>query len=280
MPGSFWKEPFLDMAHKVWSMPEEQWIDDSPRFTDTDLLQTNALSESAIDEVNYRGDMVAKWKAGNAGVILKVKELPGRTRVVFLGTEGQWQQIPWATWARIFQAVEHPIGHVLFYADPRTRVDPIQEGTELKAKDINGGYSYICKQELVVMYRFEEATRVLLHELLHTLCFDKEKGVEDLEAHTEAWTEVFLCALLSRGSSVKFNRLWRQQVHWMIEQANTLSVERQVNTPVDYAWRYMRGKKEVLERLGFLRGYTAGISEQSPTNSLRFTTPEWDLEMA
>ena len=266
------------MVHKIWSMPEEYWIDDSPRFTDTDLLQKNALSESEIDEVNYRADMVAKWKASEAGVILKVKELPGRTRLVFLGTEEQWAQIPWATWARIFQLVEHPIGHVLFYADPRTRVDPIEEGP-LKAKDINGGYSYICSQELVVIYRFEEATRVLLHELLHTMCFDKEKEVENLEAHTEAWTELYLCSLLSKGSSVKFNRLWRQQVHWIIEQATTLSQERGINRPVDYAWRYMRGKMDVLEGLGFLRGYTGGIHKQPATKSLRFTTPEWDLEM-
>ena len=255
-------------------MPEEYWIDDSPRFTDTDLLQKNALSESAIDKVNFRADMVVKWKAGEA--ILKIKELPGRTRVVFLGTEEQWAQIPWGTWARIFQLVEHPIGHVLFYADPRPRVDPATES--LESKDINGGYSYICSQEIVVIYRFEEATRVLLHELLHTLCFDSDKGVENLEAYTEAWTELYLCALLSKGSSTKFNRLWRQQVHWMVEQANTLSVEKQVNTPADYAWRYMRGKMELLEGMGFLRGYTAGIT-QPATNSLRFTTPEWDNEM-
>ena len=275
MPGSFWKEPFLDMAHKVWAMPEEYWIDDSPRFTDTDLLQTNALSESPIDEVNFRADMVAKWKAGDAGVKIKIKELPGRTRVVFLGTEEQWSQIPWATWARIFQLVEHPIGHVLFYADPRIREDPA-EGSPTQ-KEINGGYSYICSQELVVIYRFEEATRVLLHELLHTLCFDSEKGVEHLEAHTEAWTELFLCALLSKGSSTKFNKLWRQQVHWMVEQAKSLSVESEVNTPADYAWRYMKGKMELLEGMGFLRGYTAGTAQ--PTTSLRFTTPEWDNEM-
>jgi hypothetical protein len=66
----------------------------------------------------------------------------------------------------------------------------------------------------------------------------------------------------------------------MMEQANTLSVERQVHTPADYAWRYMRGKMDVLEGLGFLRGYTAGLSKQPPTQSLRFTTPEWDLEMS
>ena len=50
MPGSFWKEPFLDMARKVWAMPQEYWIDDSPRFTDTDLLQKNGVSDEHIEE--------------------------------------------------------------------------------------------------------------------------------------------------------------------------------------------------------------------------------------
>jgi hypothetical protein len=64
----------------------------------------------------------------------------------------------------------------------------------------------------------------------------------------------------------------------MMEQAKSLSIESQVNKPEDYAWRYMRGKMEVLERMGFLRGYTAG-GGQPATQSLRFTTPEWDSEM-
>lgn len=272
MPPAFWKEPFLDMASSVWAMPEEHWIDDSPTLADIKMIKAQAASESAIDEVNFRADMVAKWH--NKEVDLKVRELPGRTRVVFLGTDEQWSQIPWAFWARIFQMIEHPIGYTLLYADPRSRVDPA--GSELKAKDINGGYSYICQQELVVIYRFEEATRVLLHELLHTACFDKEKGVEDLEVRTEAWTELYLCALLSKGSSSKFNRLWAQQVNWMVEQADSLKVEHNVATAADYAWRYMLGKKEYLEKRGFLRGF---LHKSQPTTSLRFTTPEWDSEM-
>ena len=131
---------------------------------------------------------------------------------------------------------------------------------------------------MVVIYRFEEATRVLLHELLHTACFDKEKGVEELEVCTEAWTELYLCALLSKGSASKFNKLWTQQVNWMVEQANSLKVERNVATPADYAWRYMLGKKEYLEQRGFLRGFLH--KSQGATTSLRFTTPEWDSQMA
>jgi len=274
---SFWKDPLLDMAKHVWAVKKEEWIDDSPRLEDTAMLKRYAELDSAIDEVNFREDMMTKWKHEESGVVLKVRELPGRTRVLFLGTEEQWSQIPWSTWARIFQAIDHPIGYTLLYADPRPRVDPTSKDHELKAQDINGGFSYICHQEVVVIYRFEEATRVLLHELLHTACFDKEKSVEDLEAHTEAWTEIFLCALLSKGSSTKFNTLWRKQVAWMTEQANSLRVERNVHGPRDYAWRYMTGKMALLNTMGFLRGYMNMATV--PTISLRFTTPEWDEEM-
>lgn len=277
MPRAFWNEPFLDMAHKVWAMPEERWIDDSPRIEDTKLLKRYAEVDSAIDEVNFRGDMLKKWKNSSSGVSLKIRELPGRTRVLFLGTDQQYSEIPWAFWARIFQAIAHPVGFVLLYADPRPRVDP--EGPrELKAQDINGGFSYLCKQEIVVVYRYEEATRVLLHELLHTACFDNDKSTEELEANTEAWTELYLCSLLSKGSRDKFNSLWKKQVDWMVEQALSLSIERNVDTPYDYAWRYMKGKMEVLETMGFLEGFK-DTTKLTPTNSLRFTTPEWDTAM-
>ena len=258
-------------------MPEEHWIDDSPRMADTEILEKYGKLESAIDEVNFRADMLAKWKQEGSGINLRIKELPGRTRVVFIGTDEQWSQIPWKFWARIFQMIEHPIGHTLIYADPRPRVDP-SEQRPLKAADINGGFSYLGHQELVVVYRFEEVTRVLLHELLHTMGFDSEKGTEELEAYTEAWTELFLCALLSKGLTNKFSKLWSEQVNWMVEQAESLKLERNVNTANDYAWRYMLGKVELLEGMGFLRGYKH-ISQQQPSRSLRFTTSSWDSEM-
>ena len=277
MPRTFWKEPFLELGKRIWAIPEEHWIDDSPRMADTEILEKYGNLESAIDEVNFRADMLAKWKQEGSGINLRIKELPGRTRVVFIGTDEQWSQIPWKFWARIFQMIEHPIGHTLIYADPRPRVDP-GEQRPLKAADINGGFSYLGHQELVVVYRFEEVTRVLLHELLHTMGFDSEKGTEDLEAYTEAWTELFLCALLSKGYTNKFSKLWSEQVNWMVEQAESLKVERNVNTPVDYAWRYMLGKVGVLEEMGFIKGFVKKASLE-PTKSLRFTTPAWDSEM-
>jgi len=133
----FLRNPFLDMASSVWAMPEEQWIGDSPREADVQLLYQEAQGVSAIDEVNFRQQVIEMWKVKE--VSLKIKELPGRTRLVFLGTEEQWEGVPWALWARIFQAIGHPIGHVLFYAHPSERFFNSGESKPLGPENINGG---------------------------------------------------------------------------------------------------------------------------------------------
>jgi len=270
MPRAFLKQPYLDMASKVWAMSEEKWIDDTAKAKDIQLLETQANEGSNIDEINLRSDMIQKWKRKE--VTLRVKELPGRTRVVFLGTDDQWSQIPWPLWSRIFQAIGHPVTHVLFYAHPLKRAFPENIGQDIGAVNVNAGYSYICRQSLVVIYRFEEATRVLLHELLHTACFDHEKDVVELEASTEAWTEILLCAILSKGSKIKFNQLWKQQCSWIEAQTKLLRDSYNVNSPRDYAWRYLVGKHEKLESMGLMEKCPAYTGEIG----LRFTTHEWD----
>jgi hypothetical protein len=263
--------PFLDMASSVWAMPEEQWIDDSATKEDIDMLKKEANGDSMIDKVNFRQQMLDKWKKKE--VDLFIKELPGRTRVVFLGSKEQFAKIPWALWARIFQGIGHPIGRILFYGHPSERFFP-STGEAIGAEHVNGGYTNLCSQERIVIYRYEEATRVLLHELLHTACFDKEKGVEDLEANTEAWTEIFLCALLSKGKSGAFSILWLKQCNWIKAQCTMLESSGQVNGPGDYAWRYINGKRNVLYGLGFLKKCSGPIAGKLTP---RFTTPEWPI---
>jgi len=269
MIPAFLMKPFLDMASSVWAMPREPLIDDSPTKEDIDLLKHEAEGDSIIDKVNFRKQVLQMWTSKQ--VVLKVRELPGRTRVVFLGTEDQWQKIPWDLWSRIFQAIGHPVGRVLFYAHPSERYYPSTK-EKIQAENINGGYTNLCSQERIVIYRFEEATRVLLHELLHTACFDKEKPVEDLEATTEAWTEIFLCALLSKGHSHSFGKFWKQQCQWIQTQCADLETRWSIQGPQDYVWRYTIGKRAVLEGLGFFKKVANGNQP-----GLRFTTPEWAL---
>jgi hypothetical protein len=267
----FLKLPFLDMASSVWAMPEEQWIDDRGTKQDIDMLLKEANDESMIDKVNFRKEVVDMWHKKEADLF--IKELPGRTRVVFLGSQEQFTNIAWSLWARIFQAIGHPVGRILFYGHPSERFFP-QQGNAVTQEHVNGGYTNICSQERIVIYRYEEATRVLLHELLHTACFDKEKGVEDLEAHTEAWTEIFLCALLSKGKSNTFSTLWLKQCKWIHVQCEMLERSGTVNGPEDYAWRYINGKRNILYGLGFFKKCSGNLTV---TVTPRFTTPEWPL---
>jgi hypothetical protein len=271
MIPTFLKLPFLDMASSVWAMPKEQWIDDSVTEQDIQILIKESEGGSNFDKVNFRKEMIDLWKEKKADI--RVRELPGRTRVVFLGTEEQFMKIKWDLWSRIFQAIGHPVGYVLFYGHPSKRFFN-QPGEAIGPENINGGYTNICSQERIVIYRYEEATRVLLHELLHTACFDKEKSVEDLEAHTEAWTEIFLCALLSKGNSREFRKLWIEQCKWIYTQCDILKKTNTVNDRNDYAWRYILGKRDVLKGLGFLQDCPDKISKEL---SLCFTTPEWQI---
>jgi len=275
MVPTFLKLPFLDMASSIWAMPEEQWIDDSATKQDIEILKKEGKGDSMIDKVNFRQQMLDKWSSSGATkeIDLFIKELPGRTRVVFLGTSDQFANIPWALWARIFQGIGHPIGRILFYGHPSERFFP-SPGEPVGPENVNGGYTNLCSQERIVIYRYEEATRVLLHELLHTACFDKEKEVEDLEASTEAWTEIFLCALLSKGKSGAFSSLWLKQCKWIHAQCEMLEKSGSVNGPKDYAWRYINGKRNVLYGLGFLKKCSGPVvGKLTP----RFTTPEWPI---
>jgi len=271
MVPAFLTKPFLDMASSVWAMPEEQWILDAPSLEDTNILKNEASQGSGIDEVNFRQQVVDQWMKKE--VQLKVNVLPGRTRVVFLGTDEQFEKVPWGLWSRIFQAIGHPVKRVLFYAHSSERFYPTKPKT-IQAENINGGYTHLCLQEKIVIYRFEEASRVLLHELLHTACLDKEKDVVSLEAHTEAWTEIFLCAILSKGHPRTFASLWLKQCLWIKHQCSDLKETWSINGPDDYPWRYIVGKRDVLEGLGFLLKCSGSLKVPL---GLRFTTPEWPL---
>jgi hypothetical protein len=264
----FLKQPFLDTASSVWAMSKKEWIDDSPNSQDTKLIIEEAEQESNIDEVNFRKEVIDMWRRKE--VELRVKELPGVTRVIFLGTDEQFNKTPWFLWARLFQGIGHSVKYVLFYAHPSKRFYP--SSGPILAEHINGGYTNICSKDKIVIYRFEESTRVLLHELLHTACLDSEKDTVSLESHTEAWTELFLCSILSMGNVREFNRLWDLQCNWIYNQCRELSNTWNVNGPEDYVWRYIIGKAEVLKGLGFLE-----CEDTEMEAGLRFTTPEWAI---
>jgi hypothetical protein len=127
------------------------------------------------------------------------------------------------------------------------------------------------------VYRKEEATRVLIHELLHSACTDDHaKDVEHREAATESWAELFLVALLSKGHMKTAYKLWKIQDHYIQDVNYTVRTFHNVNTEHDYGSRYTIMREEVLSSFGIVLD-TKYTPKRSPIS--RFTSPELDRYM-
>jgi hypothetical protein len=187
----------------------------------------------------------------------------------------QMADLPWQLWGRILRMFSEPFRKpfkIFFLANKSLREFP--EGDEpITPENINGGYTYRCDPETIVLYRAEDATRVLIHELQHSCCLDKpEKGIDIVEAETEAWAELFYVAILSQGKKYMFKDLLQRQSEWIIKQNK--KVKKHMNNPnsMEFPWRYTIGKEEIWERWGILRK-----DEMKPVivvgNSLRLTYP-------
>ena len=167
------------------------------------------------------------------------------------------------------------VWQIYLYANPTKRILP-PHGS-IGPEHLNGGYTYPCNNDSIVIYRYEEATRVLIHELLHSACTDDHsKHVVDKEAATESWAELFLVALLSEGDKKKADKLWKIQDHFIQDVNYTVRTFHNVNTEHDYGSRYTTMREDVLSSFGIVLDpkYSA---KRSPIS--RFTSPELDRFM-
>lgn len=185
------------------------------------------------------------------------------------------RDLPWDLWGRIFRlfATGKRIT-VYFLPHPSLRIAPRSSPTHkpiepIQPQHINGGYTYPCRTDTIVIYRAEDATRVLLHELQHGACLDPDADVDTIEAHAEAWAELLYTAMLSKGDPATFRTLWAKQRAWSATQNERV---REHVKPGEafraFPWRYTLGKTEVLDR------WFSPVSVAStPTDSLRLTPP-------
>ena len=141
---------------------------------------------------------------------------------------------------------------------------------------INGGYTYPCNRETILIYRAEDATRVLLHELMHSCCLDNHKmGVDLVEAETEAWAELLYVGFLSQGDSTNFQKLLQKQSDWI--QLQNQEVKKHMRAPTEFPWRYTIGKEEVWRRWNILES----VQDHKRIKSLRLTvSPDSSLKHA
>jgi hypothetical protein len=183
--------------------------------------------------------------------------------------------IPLKDWGRIFQwlgAAPQGKWKVIWLGSTTVRSLP-ENGDPLSPAHLNGGYTHACSTNGIIIYRIEEATRVLIHELLHAACLD-EAGLDIpmKEAHIEAWAELFLVAHRAGGNPAKAAKLWNLQSHWIVDTNHKAKKEHNVNDPSDYGWRYLNGREGVFASLGVALPAPKLTGEKSS----RFTHPALD----
>jgi len=194
-----------------------------------------------------------------------------------LVTQGKtYLEPPLQVWGRIFQwlgkAPGGKVWRVFWFPAAKLRLLPPVEH-RVNKEHINGGYSIPCWHDTIVIYRKEEATRVLIHESLHASCCDPVAPLPIKEANTETWAELFLVALCSGGSIPSALKFWKIQSQWVADQNYLLENYHKVISPNDYAWRYTVGRNSIFESLNI-----ALPKPKKPIRGLmisgRFTSPE------
>lgn len=278
----------LDRVQKEFTKPDVIWQNIPLHTKDFEFLKEECNKNSEFDPLNKRKRMFDDMVNGKLLVIASKCEY-GQI-VGLLETMEQIAEVPWGLWGRILRMFSEPSRKpfkVFFLADKSLREFP--SGNEaITPENINGGYTYRCDPETIFVYRAEDATRVLIHELQHSCCLDNPKNsVDVLEAETEAWAELFYIAILSQGKKYMFNDLLQRQSEWMIKQNKKVKkhmknpntavfIEEDNDIIMEFPWRYTIGKEDVWERWGILRK-----DEMKPEikigNSLRLTYPPTNI---
>lgn len=244
------------------------WIGDSVTPNVVATLRKEAMNNSAWDVGKIRLTLWNKY-ISNEGDVRVFSTMRG-DRVVLL-SEIKHPSPPPKSWIRIFRILSPKVPvRILWFASETKRIPP-PIGKRVEPQHINGGYTKSCDAQSIVIYRKEEATRVLIHELLHASCSDPATTIIPyIEADTEAWAEVILTALAAKGRPGIFKDLWSDQANYIMKQCKSLVRYHQVHTKSDYAWRYTIGRLERLRQLGLPLPEESSIATV-PLKSLRLT---------
>jgi hypothetical protein len=222
---------------------------------DIKLVKSKATEPSSFDGDNFRlmGGDLKKYSLGK-GSTLYVK--------------GNASEETIRDMSAVLATAEHPY-KVFWFAHPSKRLFPAR-GQAVEAKHINGGYCMTCQPDTIVIYRAEDALRVLIHEMQHASCLDDHsRALPLIEAECEAWAEIFYSMFMAKKHGLSAEEGWKQQLAWSLAQNRRLIEHHNVRAPTAYAWRYTVGKEPVWRKYGLL--WTIPF-DRAP-NSLRLGAP-------
>jgi hypothetical protein len=265
-----WVGSFLGRVHEEYSRPPPAHKDAQVTHGDLLYIFKTASEDDPFDTNGLKKESASAIGAGRATVLKSVCAL-GEILVVSFKESPLKPQ--WNTWWRAVRLLspKKPV-RILIFGHPKERIAP-PPPQRIEPAHVNGGMAMRCDPQTIVLYRKEEVTRVLLHELLHASCSDPyHKDTPQIEADTEAWAEMLLCAMAARGRPQGWVRHMYEQIAWAVKQASALQTVYRVYSPKDYAWRYLIGRLDVWRALGL----QVPFPQQSKTviRSLRFTTCE------
>jgi hypothetical protein len=251
--------PLLQQVSNVikaeYDNPAPIWDPCLPTKEDLELVKKECITKSEFDPLELRLNMWNAFEDDIATMYCFDNEY-GKL-VCFMEDVSQIRDLPLDLWGRILRTFynkkkEQVKFRIFFLADTTLRkmnskIEPIGPA------NINGGYTYRCHPDTIIIYRAEDATRVLLHELFHACCCDNpDFGVDIMEAETEAWAELLYCAWLSRGTIHILLDLIKRQSDYMNKQNKKIAkrIGKKGVENKEFPWRYTIGKQDVWERWG------------------------------
>lgn len=276
----------LDSIRKnVHTDYNEKWIQTVLDDTDIDNIEREFSSVAPFDPLKIRQKALKNWHEKK--IELKVFECRfARVIIFFQDSQISEKDIPFFLWSQILSSF---IGYhnmekvrIYFVATDIPRKIPNKRGHGIKIgpEHINGGYCSPCRKiPCIYIYRWEDATRVLIHELLHAFCTDNfEKDLDIIESRTETWAEILWCCYLSGGSEKKAREFIQEQIKWIINQNNSVIefIGDNASDKREFPWRYTIGREEVLKRwcTGFIDRNEDRNCFIDTHDSLRLTSPD------
>lgn len=242
-------EPLLEQIRLEYTKEPPAWKYTKPTAEILEYALGIAQQKDPFDTLHLKADFAEPIQTGSAGIHQTVCS---HGTILVLTLPGDSFDPPWNTWWRAVRLLcPTKKVRIVVFAHPRKRLPP-SYGMPLKEEHVNGGSTFKCNSTTIVVYRKEEATRVMIHELFHGNCSDPyEKSIEEVEADTEAWAELVLCGMTAKGDPVLFQKVWQRHLQYALKQATLAHQHHNVESPRDYAWRYLVGRLDVWRRLGF-----------------------------
>jgi hypothetical protein len=261
-----WIEHILESIKAEYSKPHPQYSMKEPSQKDMKYIYSIVNKSSSFDKLNLKGQLINELKNNKTGVWKSYSPLG---EILYIGDK---ERVNLQVWWRCIRLLSKKPVRIVIFSHSLLRMMP-EKGHVVGPEHINGGYTNRCNSYSIVIYRKEELTRVLIHELLHASCSDPyTNDVSDIESNTEAWAEIIQCAMIAQGDINKWKTHMTTQIQYSLRQSATLRDNHNVLSKNDYAWRYTTGKFNVWKNLG-IKIPDLPIN-YSPVLSLRLTPEE------